>query len=899
MVRLSFALWIVVVLNGVASGGETARWSAPVVLTGDKIPKLKGIAPKTLVAFKYTTQWQQIPVQVDERAVVDFLQIYGPTAQTATYKPKSFKTLVYTDPGTLTGGDPDVTLDNDDEVAFMLRDSGVKAPSAAADPAGVIAGSGVEVAITDPVTGATPTYAYLFRSSGTLQSSAGKSYVNYAFSLVSGDYKSTYKFAAGPNPETSTITTPYYKQRFSDRWITDSLMLLQGTGVDILDMQKFEFAPGYAGRTVKTFCAGEGAFVANRNGPVRAIRSFIGANSGPSTQRTYIFYEAREDIITNLRVHEIPGGVTFFDYSAAAKGMRYSNNNNPAGVIVDGVSESIAAGPLSWEMLTGTQGTLCIAEQNKTDIPNFRSSSYYLDATNPVIAQPTGDSSAYGSSGPWMNSTIPNTDPASLPFNTFTMIQSLTFESLSSPSTQAARRSKEQLSPLAVSTSNRDNVTPANRAPVITSYTPQAVISLTAGVSQSFQIIARDDDGDAMTYSWSRDGQAVAGTTSALTWTASGVGTHTITVKVADGKGGSDSQTWTVTVNSTNQFPVVKIASPANGSTYTAPATISGTIQASDPDGTIAKVEIFVGTKLMSTLTKAPYTLTYYNVAAGSYYITATATDNLGAATTSAPITITVKAATANLSELASAPETQNHAPVLASGVTATPAIARPNEAVAFSVVASDADGDALAYSWDFGDGMSGSEANLFHAFAAAGEYVVSLVVSDGNGASVTSSVIVSVKNPDSGTSVENGGKLSITDLSVKLFFAQGGKDSLSLSGTFQLPDGFTLVDRNVSLDIGGVNRQFLLNSKNKAASRPDKFSLKVQKDNSARFTARLSKGMFTAALADEGFTADDVTQSQKSLRAMLTVGSLDFGVDQVQSYTAKAGKGKSLISQR
>jgi PKD repeat protein len=43
----------------------------------------------------------------------------------------------------------------------------------------------------------------------------------------------------------------------------------------------------------------------------------------------------------------------------------------------------------------------------------------------------------------------------------------------------------------------------------------------------------------------------------------------------------------------------------------------------------------------------------------------------------------------------------------------------------------SDADGDALSYAWDFGDGNSGTGAQPQHTYGAAGIYTVSLVVSD------------------------------------------------------------------------------------------------------------------------------------------------------------------------
>lgn len=92
----------------------------------------------------------------------------------------------------------------------------------------------------------------------------------------------------------------------------------------------------------------------------------------------------------------------------------------------------------------------------------------------------------------------------------------------------------------------------------------------------------------------------------------------------------------------TNQPPVVSITSPAGGTTYTAPASVTIQAAATDADGTIAKVVFYNGSTLLSTITAAPYTYTWSNVAAGTYSITAIATDNSGASTTSAAVSIQV-----------------------------------------------------------------------------------------------------------------------------------------------------------------------------------------------------------------------------------------------------------------
>ncbi|MDQ3652862.1 MAG: Ig-like domain-containing protein, partial [Acidobacteriota bacterium] len=91
-----------------------------------------------------------------------------------------------------------------------------------------------------------------------------------------------------------------------------------------------------------------------------------------------------------------------------------------------------------------------------------------------------------------------------------------------------------------------------------------------------------------------------------------------------------------------NTPPTVSITSPISGATFTAPANVTINADASDTDGTVAKVEFFSGTNLLSTDTQAPYSYAWNNVAAGSYSLTAKATDNAGAITTSSPVNIVV-----------------------------------------------------------------------------------------------------------------------------------------------------------------------------------------------------------------------------------------------------------------
>ncbi|OMP76348.1 hypothetical protein BW716_25480 [[Flexibacter] sp. ATCC 35208] len=94
--------------------------------------------------------------------------------------------------------------------------------------------------------------------------------------------------------------------------------------------------------------------------------------------------------------------------------------------------------------------------------------------------------------------------------------------------------------------------------------------------------------------------------------------------------------------NTGNKYPTVSITSPANNATFTAGATVSITATAADADGSVTKVEFYNGSTLLGTSTASPYTYSWASVAAGTYSLTAKATDNSGAVTTSSTVTITV-----------------------------------------------------------------------------------------------------------------------------------------------------------------------------------------------------------------------------------------------------------------
>ena len=176
------------------AGCTLDRPDDPVVLTGANVPALSSVAAGDVVAFRWVDGWTQLPVQVDERKPVNFNQVYNNTLFGELHHDG------YADAGTFTGADTNANVDADDEIAFMARDTGLEAPARGV-PAGVVAGSGVKVRVRSTLgrhqgrPGSTSSSAAARSSPG-----AGKNYVDYTFNLTSGDYKTTYKLADGPEP---------------------------------------------------------------------------------------------------------------------------------------------------------------------------------------------------------------------------------------------------------------------------------------------------------------------------------------------------------------------------------------------------------------------------------------------------------------------------------------------------------------------------------------------------------------------------------------------------------------------------------------------------------------------------------------------------------------------------
>jgi hypothetical protein len=462
----------VVGLFGASQAGAaiTERGDDPVVLKGIEVADMLGTKPGNIVGFSYSDgDWAQIPVQVDERHTKSVRSLYPADAAGNPYLGGgTFELEMYADPDTRSGADVNPTFDDDDELVFMGGDAGETAPADARAPEGAKGKTGVKVAVGDPVGGGNGA-VYLFKSFEGLDPAAGKDYVDYDFNLTDigpgENLFDNYGYIHSTNPEDSTVKTDNYELHSWDRWQEDELKVTAGSasGADILDREVAQAFKTSCGRTEYTFSgrwtedtwAGndsatddEGTYIIAKDGPVRALRSYMGANSGPYVQREHVYYASHEQNTIFLRVHPMGDLYSWTDYAPAAIGMTYRDAKNTGGVPVDGnpdtltptTSADVANGAYSWQQLSGAQGTVSTVVGAQTDIPSPNFGNYYMDDSTPVDSdqvQCGGDGQAIGSSGFGILGPItPNTDPRNSPFNNLTVERVRYFDA---PNTGAAK----------------------------------------------------------------------------------------------------------------------------------------------------------------------------------------------------------------------------------------------------------------------------------------------------------------------------------------------------------------------------------------------------------------------------------------------------------------------------
>jgi hypothetical protein len=89
--------------------------------------------------------------------------------------------------------------------------------------------------------------------------------------------------------------------------------------------------------------------------------------------------------------------------------------------------------------------------------------------------------------------------------------------------------------------------------------------------------------------------------------------------------------------------PAVSITSPPDGATFPAKSVVALSATATSQYSSVSYVQFYNGTTLLKKVTTSPYTYNWSKPAAGTYTLTAVATDAQGLQTTSAPVSVTVE----------------------------------------------------------------------------------------------------------------------------------------------------------------------------------------------------------------------------------------------------------------
>ena len=189
---------------------------------------------------------------------------------------------------------------------------------------------------------------------------------------------------------------------------------------------------------------------------------------------------------------------------------------------------------------------------------------------------------------------------------------------------------------------------PVNSPPLIDISSPTKSTAFIAPATVTIEASASDPDGKVIRVEFYNGTTKLGERTSepwSFTWKEINEGSYSITAAATDNLGArtvSSAVRIVVekAVSAVNLAPSIAIISPINNISLEAPATVTIAVDASDPDGSIAKVEFMVGGIKFGESSVYPFSFTFQCDTAGICEIIAVAWDNLNATTTSAPVTI-------------------------------------------------------------------------------------------------------------------------------------------------------------------------------------------------------------------------------------------------------------------
>ena len=314
-----------------------------------------------------------------------------------------------------------------------------------------------------------------------------------------------------------------------------------------------------------------------------------------------------------------------------------------------------------------------------------------------------------------------------------------------------------------------------NRAPVLAEIGDQRV---SEGSSLRIELAASDADADELTYAVSGHPSGSSLSENTFTWepTHEQAGTYEVTFTVEDGQGGTDRETITITVEETNQAPVL---SPIGDQQVEEGETLRVELVASDADGDELSFQV-EGQPEGASLSENIFAWAPMHEQAGGYEVTFTVADGQGG-TDRETITITVG-------------ET-NRAPVLAEIGDQR---VSEGSSLRIELAASDADADELTYAVSGHPSGSSLSENTFTwepTHEQAGTYEVTFTVEDGQGGTDRETITITVEETNQAPVLSPIGDQQVEEgetLRVELVASDADGDELSFQVEGQ-PEGASL----------------------------------------------------------------------------------------------------------
>ena len=137
--------------------------------------------------------------------------------------------------------------------------------------------------------------------------------------------------------------------------------------------------------------------------------------------------------------------------------------------------------------------------------------------------------------------------------------------------------------------------------------------------------------------------------TDSVNWNTTGLslGVHTLTAKATDNEGAQTSSSSIFETILSNKLPYVHITT--DSSTVNQGHIVTITAVANDTDGTVSKVDFYNGATLLGTSNGPSYSYAWHTTLAGTYTLTAKATDDNNGVGTSNAISFVVKDTSSNV----------------------------------------------------------------------------------------------------------------------------------------------------------------------------------------------------------------------------------------------------------